>query len=128
MSYYDKIYELVRCIPAGRCASYGHLALLSGRPRAARVVGSALRLCRDPSVPCHRVLRSDGSVTCAFPPELRRAMLEAEGGRPYLRRQGGLEPVPVGWRAEGKRGQSPCRSGKFPIVCVFSLAFLPLAW
>lgn len=79
MSYYDKIYELVRRIPAGRCASYGHLALLSGRPRAARVVGSALRLCRDPSVPCHRVLRSDGSVTCAFPPGLQRAMLEAEG-------------------------------------------------
>ncbi len=79
MSYYDKIYGLVRRIPAGKCASYGQLALLSGSPRAARVVGSALRLCKEDAVPCHRVLRSDGSVTCAFPPGLQRALLEAEG-------------------------------------------------
>ena len=79
MSYYDTIYELVRRIPPGKCATYGQLAVLAGSPRAARVAGSALRLCRDPSVPCHRVLRSDGSVTCAFPPGLQRAMLEAEG-------------------------------------------------
>ncbi len=79
MSYYDRVYGLVRQIPEGKCASYGQLALLSGSPRAARVVGSALRLCRDPSVPCHRVLRADGSPTCAFGPGVQRAMLEAEG-------------------------------------------------
>lgn len=79
MSYYDRVYALVRQIPEGKCASYGQLALLSGSPRAARVVGSALRLCRDPSVPCHRILRADGSPTCAFGPGIQRAMLEAEG-------------------------------------------------
>ena len=81
MSYYDRVYELVARIPRGRTASYGQIALMTGSPRAARAVGYALRACRDPELPCHRVLRADGSLTCAFPPGVQRAMLEAEGVR-----------------------------------------------
>lgn len=79
MSYYDRVYELVDRIPAGRAASYGQIALMLGNPRASRAVGYALRACKNPALPCHRVLRADGSPTCAFPPGLQRAMLEAEG-------------------------------------------------
>ena len=79
MNFYERVYELVRRIPAGKCASYGQLALMLGNPRASRAVGHAMRACRTPGVPCHRVVRADGSTTPAFGPGVQRAMLEAEG-------------------------------------------------
>lgn len=58
-----RIYELVRCIPEGRVATYGQLALLAGSPRAARIVGAVMA--RAPAgLPCHRVLYRDGSLCC----------------------------------------------------------------
>ena len=63
MNFYERGYELVRRIPAGKCASYGQLALLLGNPRASRAVGHAMRACRTPSVPCHRVVREDGALS-----------------------------------------------------------------
>lgn len=54
--------ELVR-IPYGATVSYGELAARCGRPGAARAVGNAVG--RNPLpvvVPCHRVVRSDGSL------------------------------------------------------------------
>lgn len=92
MRYYDRVYELLANVPAGRVVSYGQIALMLGNPRAARAVGYALRACNNRSVPCHRVLRADGSVTCAFAPGVQRSLLEAEGvaftedGRADLRR------------------------------------------
>ena len=59
--------------------SYGQLALMLGNPRASRAVGYAMRACRTPGVPCHRVVRADGSTTPAFGPGVQRALLEAEG-------------------------------------------------
>ena len=79
---YDLIYDLVRLIPKGRVSSYGRLARRLGQPHWARLVGYAMRACHDPSVPCHRVLRRDGSLATAFGeggPELQQALLEAEG-------------------------------------------------
>lgn len=50
-------------IPYGETASYGEIAALAGRPRAARAVGSACRTTPFSLVlPVHRVIRSDGSV------------------------------------------------------------------
>jgi len=47
----------------GTTASYGEVAEASGNPRAARAVGSACRTNPLPLiVPCHRVVRSDGSI------------------------------------------------------------------
>ena len=63
MNFYERVYELVRRIPAGKCASYGQLALMLGNPRASRAVGYAMRACRTPGVPCHRVVGSGGSLT-----------------------------------------------------------------
>ena len=39
------------------------LALMLGNPRASRAVGHAMRACRTPGVPCHRVVGSGGSLT-----------------------------------------------------------------
>ena len=93
---YSRVYELARQIPRGRVSSYGRMARLLGEPRWARLVGYAMRACHDPTVPCHRVLRHDGSLAVSFGPagpELQQALLEAEGvtvqdGRVDLARYG----------------------------------------
>lgn len=63
---FEAIYEIVRQIPAGRVCTYGGIALLAGNPRGARIVGYAMRACTDATVPCHRVLHHDGSLSAAF--------------------------------------------------------------
>ena len=63
MSYYDKVYALVRQIPPGRAATYGQLALMTGSPRASRAVGYAMAACTDSAIPCHRVIGAGGSLT-----------------------------------------------------------------
>jgi methylated-DNA-[protein]-cysteine S-methyltransferase len=55
--------EMLLTVPAGSTVSYGELAEMVGCPRAARAVGSVMA--RNPIpvvVPCHRVIRSDGSL------------------------------------------------------------------
>lgn len=79
---FEAFYEVVRAIPAGKVATYGQVARLAGMPRCARTVGYAMAACRDPSVPCHRVVdRFGGTKACfdAFAPGTQRALLEAEG-------------------------------------------------
>lgn len=63
---FDVIYEIVRQIPKGRVCTYGGIARLAGNPRWARIVGYAMRACRDETVPCHRVLHKDGTLCQAF--------------------------------------------------------------
>jgi len=43
-------------------ATYGDIAALAGSPRAWRAVGAVMRNCRDPSVPCHRVIAAGGRL------------------------------------------------------------------
>ncbi len=58
-----KALEACRQIPFGSTASYADLARAAGSPGAARAVGSAMATNPLPLiVPCHRVLRSDGSL------------------------------------------------------------------
>ena len=83
MSFPEEVYALVRQIPPGKLATYGQLAFLCGRPRAARIVGAAM-LRAPEGLPCHRVIYRDGSLCCdqAFGgEEIQRRMLEAEGVR-----------------------------------------------
>jgi len=75
-------YDVVRCIPAGTVATYGQVARLAGMPRCARTVGYAMASCKDPSVPCHRVVdRFGGTKACfdTYAPGTQQALLEAEG-------------------------------------------------
>ena len=58
-----KVYKVVRQIPRGQTRSYAWVARQLGKPGAARAVGLALK--RNPfapRIPCHRVVRSDGSL------------------------------------------------------------------
>ena len=79
---FEIFYTVVRQIPPGRVATYGQIARLSGMPRCARTVGYAMAGCKDPSIPCHRVVdRFGGTKACfdTFAPGTQRALLEAEG-------------------------------------------------
>jgi len=82
-TFYDAVYRMVRRIPRGRVTTYGHVAALCGKPRAARTVGWALHALPDESgVPWHRVINSRGGISISkvgLPPELQRALLRAEG-------------------------------------------------
>jgi len=82
-SFYDQIYEVVRRIPAGKVASYGQIARLLGKPRAARSVGWALHnLPEGSDVPWQRVINAQGIISLdAHGPggSIQRAILEEEG-------------------------------------------------
>ncbi|MEO7752447.1 MAG: methylated-DNA--[protein]-cysteine S-methyltransferase [Terracoccus sp.] len=57
------VLEHLRAIPYGGTESYGEVAAASGSPRAVRAVGSACATNPLPLiVPCHRVVRADGSL------------------------------------------------------------------
>nr|WP_325182002.1 MGMT family protein [uncultured Oscillibacter sp.] len=74
--------DIMRRIPAGKVATYGQIARLAGMPRSARLAGYAAASCRDPSVPCHRVVDCFGGTKAAFDvhaPGTQRTLLEAEG-------------------------------------------------
>ncbi len=61
-SFKEKVLEVVKRIPKGKTLTYKEVAKLAGSPRAYRAVGKILNKNYDPSVPCHRVIRSDGKV------------------------------------------------------------------
>ena len=42
--------------------TYKEVAELAGRPKAWRAVGNILNKNKDPKIPCHRVIRSDGKI------------------------------------------------------------------
>jgi O-6-methylguanine DNA methyltransferase len=76
-----RVLQAVRTIPAGRLSTYGDVAAMAGVPRAARAVGNIMRGCRDPAVPCHRVVGAGGRLGGygAPGPALKRTLLRAEG-------------------------------------------------
>jgi O-6-methylguanine DNA methyltransferase len=75
------VLEATRRIPYGEVRSYAWLAKEAGHPAAVRAAGTALS--RNPViflVPCHRVIRSDGTVGYwGSGPDTKRALLLAEG-------------------------------------------------
>lgn len=75
-----RVLRAVRSIPVGRVATYGDVARLAGRPRAWRAVGTIMRTCDRPDVPCHRVIGSGGRLGGYGGNEaMKRALLQAEG-------------------------------------------------
>ena len=60
--FHDRVLTVVRRIPPGRVATYGDVAALAGRPRAARAVGNIMRTCGRRDVPCHRVIAAGGRL------------------------------------------------------------------
>ncbi len=62
MTFTERVYEELRKVPKGKVTTYKKLAESLGT-KAYRAVGSALKNNPyAPEVPCHRVVKSDGSV------------------------------------------------------------------
>ena len=57
-----RVFAVVKKIPRGKTLSYGEVARRAGNPGAARAVGAILHTNYDPKIPCHRVVRSDGTL------------------------------------------------------------------
>ncbi len=63
-TFYDRVYDFVRGVPAGRIVTYGQVALELGSPAAARAVGYALSyLPHESDVPWWRVINAGGEIT-----------------------------------------------------------------
>lgn len=75
------VLDVTATIPPGEVRPYGWVAREMGNDGAVRAVGSALG--RNPvpvAIPCHRVVRSDGTVgSYAFGAEMKRSLLKREG-------------------------------------------------
>jgi O-6-methylguanine DNA methyltransferase len=80
-----RVFAACRKIPRGKTATYADLARAAGSPKAARAVGSAMANNPLPLiVPCHRVVRSDGSIGGFSAPQgerLKRRLIRIETGR-----------------------------------------------
>lgn len=62
-SFEKAVYAACRKITRGKVSTYREIARAIGRPKSARAVGNALnKNPYAPEVPCHRVVRSDGTV------------------------------------------------------------------
>lgn len=61
-TFTEKVRAVVRKIPKGKMMTYKEVATKAGNPKAARAVGAIMRTNYDDSIPCHRVIASDGTM------------------------------------------------------------------
>lgn len=80
-TFAEKVRDVVRKIPKGNVMTYGGVARKAGQPGASRAVGTVMARNFDPSIPCHRVIRSDGKIGNynRGGPAAKRKLLQKEG-------------------------------------------------
>ncbi len=82
-AFQARVWASLRAVPAGSTATYAEVAAAIGSPRAVRAVASACAA--NPValvIPCHRVIRSDGSLSgYRWGIERKAGLLERERGR-----------------------------------------------
>ena len=97
-----RVLNVLRRIPPGRVATYGGIARLCGRPRAARAVGNIMREAAEPGLPYHRVIAAGGKVGgFGGNPHLKSSLLTAEGH--VVRRGRVVRFKEVVWKGEKKK-------------------------
>ncbi|MCY2686199.1 MGMT family protein [Salinimicrobium sp. TH3] len=83
ISFFDRVYEVVRQIPMGKVTSYGAIAIYLGATGSSRMVGWAMNnASKMEDIPAHRVVNRNGLLTGKhhFPgSRVMEQMLEAEG-------------------------------------------------
>ena len=81
--FYSRVYDTVRRVPHGKVATYQQIAIAMSTPRAARMVGWALRALPNlHDVPWQRVINSRGMISIEnmrAPKSLQVRMLREEG-------------------------------------------------
>ncbi|MFL6672786.1 MAG: bifunctional DNA-binding transcriptional regulator/O6-methylguanine-DNA methyltransferase Ada [Massilia sp.] len=82
-AFQQRVWQALRAIPPGQTVSYAELARRVGLPAGARAVAGACAA--NPvavAIPCHRVVRNDGSISgYRWGVERKHALLEREGKR-----------------------------------------------
>jgi O-6-methylguanine DNA methyltransferase len=83
--FHREVLQATWSIPRGEVRPYGWVAGELGKPGAVRAVGTALA--RNPiplMIPCHRVVRSDGTIGeySMGGPEVKTRLLDHEGAEP----------------------------------------------
>lgn len=75
------VYTLLTEIPAGKVSTYGDIAKALGHPKASRIIGRIIANNPNPiSVPCHRVVKSNGEIGgFMYGEQKKREILEKEG-------------------------------------------------
>lgn len=64
LSFFERVYQVARQIPAGKVTSYGAIARAIGSARSARMVGYAMNASHNmPDIPAHRVVNRNGLLT-----------------------------------------------------------------
>lgn len=58
----EKVIEVVKKIKKGEVLTYGEVARRAGNSKASRAVGTIMAKNADTNVPCHRVVKADGSI------------------------------------------------------------------
>jgi O-6-methylguanine DNA methyltransferase len=61
--FFERVWDVVAEIPAGRVTTYGHIAEHLGSKSAARTVGWAMNAAVGSGLPCHRVVNRFGALT-----------------------------------------------------------------
>lgn len=62
-NFEKEVLSAVKKVPKGRVAIYKEIAKTIGRPKAVRAVGNTLNKNPEaPKIPCHRVVKSNGSI------------------------------------------------------------------
>lgn len=61
-SFRERVRDIVHGIPKGQTMTYGEVAREAGNAKAARAVGAIMKTNYDPDIPCHRVVKSDGTL------------------------------------------------------------------
>lgn len=56
------VYEVVKKIPKGNTMTYKEVAIMIGNPKAFRAVGTVLGKNFDKTIPCHRVIKTNGKM------------------------------------------------------------------
>lgn len=77
----EQIKAVVRTIPKGSVMTYKEVARRAGNEKAARAVANVMASNYDDTVPCHRVIRTDGTLGGYNRGGItaKRAILEVEG-------------------------------------------------
>lgn len=58
----EKVLSIVKNISEGEVLTYKEVAERADSPNAFRAVGNILNKNKNPNIPCHRVIRSDGDI------------------------------------------------------------------
>lgn len=82
LSFFERVYDVVRLIPYGKVTSYGAIAKYLGAARSSRLVGYAMNASHSKDVPAHRVVNRNGLLTGKHHfdgTNLMQQLLESEG-------------------------------------------------